>query len=109
MARIPMVTRTITTTEVSILCMNIETATAETKTITLIGAYSDDKIMLKKAKEQAETETLKLVHIVSFKDIDNLYGMTEEEFIKLAKVLPPRGTTETATEETIETAETMEK
>jgi hypothetical protein len=90
MARITMVTRTITTTEVEVLCMNIETVQVETKTVTLLGAYSSDDIMLKKVKEQLESETLKPVHIQSTKEIETLYGMTEADFINIAKALPPR-------------------
>jgi hypothetical protein len=106
MARVAMVTRTIVTTEVDVLCMNVETVAVETKTVTLLGAYSDETAMLKKVKEQIETDTLKPVHITAVRDIETLYGMTEAEFVNLAKALPPRkGTTETADEEIIETQE----
>jgi hypothetical protein len=110
MARVSMVTRTIVTTEVEVLCMNIETLQVEPHTVTLLGGESDDLTMLKGVKSQIESETLKPVHITSSKEVETLYGMTEAEFISVAKVLPPRGTTasaEVATEEvTIEEVET---
>lgn len=102
MARIPMVTRTITATKVNALCINIETAEPFNKTLILSGTYKDKKGMLKAAtsvieKEMFEVEgqlcendRVKVVHIVESEEIETLYGMTEQEFIQLAKVLPPR-------------------
>jgi hypothetical protein len=112
MARIAMVTRTIVTTEVTVMCMNLkplvtpateatETSPAteavysdvpaiETATVILTGMISDEKTMMKSIKEQLETETFKPVHITSAHENETLYGITEEDFIKLAKVLPPR-------------------
>jgi hypothetical protein len=90
MARVAMVTRTIITAEVQVLCMNVETVAVETQTVTLLGGIASDDIMLKKIKEQIESETIKPVHIQSAKEIETLYGMTEAEFVQLAKALPPR-------------------
>ena len=45
---------------------------------------------MKKVRPLLETETLKAVHIVDKEEIETLYGMTEQEFIQYAKVLPPR-------------------
>lgn len=89
MARTPQVTRTILTTEVTVLCMNIETALPETHTITLTGNISEKRLM-QIVKSQLETEALKAVHIQSLDEEENLYGMAETEFIKLAEKLPPR-------------------
>ena len=36
------------------------------------------------------SDTDKAVHIVDSEEIETLYGMTEQEFIEKAKVLPPR-------------------
>jgi hypothetical protein len=90
MARVSMVTRTVYTTEVQVMCMNIEKVAVETITVTLLGGISDDATILKKVKEKIETETLKPVHIQSAKEIESLYGMTEEDFVKIASILPPR-------------------
>lgn len=97
MARVAMVTRTITTAEVEVLCMNVESVAVETKTFTLLGGVSTEDLMLKAIKSKHETDTLKPVHIQKMTEIETLYGMTEEDFIKVAKVLPPRGTTLTDT------------
>lgn len=90
MARIPMVTRTITTTKAIVMCLDIESGEPCNKSLVVPRTYRDDEALLKKVKEVLETETLKPVHIVGKKEIETLYGMTEQEFIEHAKVLPPR-------------------
>ena len=90
MARVPMVTRTITVTEITALCLNIETAEPFSKTVTLSGTFKDEKAMMKAAEKVINSDTEKTVHIVYSEEIETLYGMTEQEFIENAKVLPPR-------------------
>lgn len=116
MARIPMVTRTITATKVNALCINIDTAEPFNKTLIISGTYKDEKAMLKAATSVIENEMLeeytlaenetvedmlnkngrvKVVHIVESEEIETLYGMTEQEFIQKAQVLPARVKKET--------------
>lgn len=90
MAREPMVTRTITATKIVALCLNIETAEPFNKEVTISGTFKDEKSMMKAAEKLLNTETEKAVHIVSSEEIETLYGMTEQEFIQKARVLPPR-------------------
>ena len=90
MAREPMVTRTITATKITALCLNIETAEPFNKEVTISGTFKDEKSMMKAAEKLLNTETEKAVHIVSSEEIETLYGMTEQEFIQKAKVLQPR-------------------
>lgn len=90
MARVPMVTRTITTTKVNVMCLDIETGEPCNKITVVPRTYNDDKTLLKKVKEVLETETLKPVHVVDKEEIETLYGMTEQEFIEHAEVQPPR-------------------
>ena len=90
MARVPMVTRTITATKIIALCLNIETAEPFNKEVTISGTFKDEKSMMKAAEKLLNTETEKAVHIVSSEEIETLYGMTEQEFIQKAQVLPPR-------------------
>lgn len=94
MARIPMVTRTIITTKATILALDTVTAEAQNLTVTVPRTYKDDSALLKAVKAQAETDTLKMVSIVDKEEIETLYGMTEQEFINHAKVLPARATKE---------------
>lgn len=90
MARIPMVTRTIITTKATVLALDTVTAEAQNLTVTVPRTYKDDTALLKAVKAQAETDTLKMVSIVDKEEIETLYGMTEQEFITHAKVLPAR-------------------
>lgn len=93
MARKPMVTRTFTTTNAKVLALNTETETPETVEVTLSRKYDTDKDVLKNAKSVAETDILKLVKVISYDHKETLYGMTEEDFLKNAEVLPERNAT----------------
>ena len=88
MARERMVTRTITTTEVKALCINIETTEVSTKSFTFTTLVKDEKTMINNAQSQCDD----IIKVVAIKEVVNeiLYGMTEMDFIKYAKVLPPR-------------------
>lgn len=90
MARVPMVTRTIVATKITALCLNIETGEPFNETVTVSGTFKDERSMLKAAEKLINTETERAVHIVFSEEIETLYGMTEQEFIEKAKVLPPR-------------------
>lgn len=95
MARERMVTRTITTTTVGVLVVNVNTSEVQTKHFVLGQLTNkDEKAMLKNAQKQMDNETEKGLWVcVSIKDVkeeETLYAMTEQDFIKYAKVLPPR-------------------
>lgn len=92
--RKPMVTRTITTTEVELLCVDIEKSETFVKTVTLPRTYKDEKAILKRITEGGTMDNVKPVHVISTTTHETLYGMTEDEFINSAKVLPPRGSSE---------------
>lgn len=104
MARKPMVTRTITTTKVNVLCMDIQKAEPFNKVVTLPRTYKDVKTLMKKVQEVVETDTVIPVHVVDKEEVETLYGMTEQEFIQKAVVLDP----ETRRPETEEAEETEE-
>lgn len=89
MARKPMVTRTIITTKVIVLCLDVNSAEPFNETVTLPRTYKDDKKLLKSVEEVVNTDTVKAVHIVDKKEIETLYGMTEQDFINNAKILDP--------------------
>ena len=91
MARIPMVTRTITTTKANVLCLDIEKGEPFNKVVVLPRTYKDDKSLMKMVSKVIDNEQQKAVHIVDKEEVETLYGMTEQEFIQLAKQLPPRG------------------
>lgn len=89
MARKPMVTRTIVTTKVNVLCLDINSAEPFNKVVTLPRTYKDDKKLLKKVEEVVNTDVVKAVHIVDKEEVETLYGMTEQDFITNATILDP--------------------
>ena len=90
MARLPMVTRTIVTTEANVMCIDVQVGEPFNKVVTVPRTFKDDEALLKKVKPLIENERVKAVHIVDKKEIETLYGMTEQKFIENAEVLPPR-------------------
>ena len=90
MARTPMVTRTIKTTEVNVMCLDVEKGETINKDITLSRTFKDDEKLLKEVKKIVETDSIKAVHVVDKREVKTLYGMSEQEFIEHATVLPLR-------------------
>ena len=90
MARAPQVTRTIQTTHCNVLCMDIENREPCNKDVVLPRTYKDEKSLLKAVKKVVETDTLKPVQVVSSMVQETLYGMSEQDFIAHATILPPR-------------------
>ena len=50
--------------------------------------------MLKAVEKVINSESVKAVHIVDSVVEETLYGMSEQKFIELATVLPPRKSTD---------------
>lgn len=84
MARKRVVSRTITTTEVTAMVCNIATATVESKVYTLSQKLSGDEA-LKVAQKSYDTDTEKIVSIVNLTHKEQLYAMPELDFLKYAK------------------------
>lgn len=94
MARVRLVTRTVTITTVVTMTLNIDTSEVGTAIYEMNGEYPDMEECLKLIKKYNDTDTIKNVVIKSMSKSDVLYGMPESEFIKYAKELPPRSNTE---------------
>lgn len=90
MARTPMVTRTIQTTKANVLCLNIVEGEPFNKVVTLPRTYKDENAMLKVISKMVDNDEAKAVHVVDYYVEETLYGMTEQRFIELAQVMPPR-------------------
>ena len=99
MARIPMVTRTITTTKCNVLCLDVTNSEPFNKEVVLPRTYKDDKKLLKEVEKLVNTEDVKAVHIVKKEEIETLYGMLEQDFITNATVLDPTTRKQLETEE----------
>lgn len=90
MAKTPMITRTIQTTKVNVLCMDIKQGEPFNTTVTLPRTYKDNAAMLKAAAAVIDNEDTKAVHIVASEVKETLYGMKETDFIANADILPTR-------------------
>ena len=90
MAREPQITRTIQTTTVNLLCVNTIDGQTFHMNLTLPRTYKDDKHILKVAEKFINDENIKAVHVASAEVNKTLYGMSEAEFITVAKILPAR-------------------
>lgn len=89
------ITRTFKTTRVSVLCLNIDTAEAETVNITLPSVYdSEDKAMKAVVAVMEKSSDyplcLKPVSISYSEVVEELYGMDASVFLAHAEKLPPR-------------------
>lgn len=99
MARVRMVTRTINVTVVEAMCVDTTSAEVSVKSLELTGeTFTEDKA-LKELKKQYETDTLKVVAIQSMNVHEEMYGLKEIDFLKVATKLDP------ATRKALETKE----
>lgn len=87
-----MVTRTIKSTNVVAMVADILSGSIVNKEYTLAGTFEDEKSLNKALAKVANTETETAVKVIETSVQETLYGMPEQEFIRSAKVLPPRGT-----------------
>lgn len=87
MARKRMVTRTITFTTVKATVYDIARDEIKTDEYKLSGEVSSDVALKIITKEHEELRPLKVTEVTVHEE---LYGMSEEEFIKLADILPAR-------------------
>ena len=83
--RTPMVTRTITSTELVALVVDLTEGTTKVQNYTLPREYKDTKEILKYCQKHIDNDNVKVVKVLETKVNNQLYGMTEQEFINLAK------------------------
>lgn len=101
MARVRMVTRSVSITNCEVMCLTISTAAVSTDTLKISGTFDSKEEALKVVKKQYETADYKPTAIINMQESEILYGMPEEKFIELAQILPPRKVyTKEAEEET---------
>lgn len=87
MARTRMITRTINVTVVEAMCVDTENALVTVKRLELTGeTFTEDKA-LKELKKEYETDTLKVVAIQKMEVHEEMYGLKEIDFLKVAQKL----------------------
>lgn len=88
MARKPIVSRTIKTTNVHCLFYNIETGSTFEGDIVLPRTYKTEKDILKYIEKNTPLqENVRLVHVKAWDVEQKLRSMTEEDFIKYSTVV----------------------
>ena len=85
-----MVTRTIVSTEVNALCLNLITAEPYNEVFALAGTYKDNAKIKRIIEKSFNNDEHVIAHIVSVVPKETLYGMTEQKFMENADILPPR-------------------
>ena len=111
MARKRMITRTIKVTEVTVLGLSSESESARSVYYTIPGVFTkvingkvdyDYDKLLKVVKKRYDSEEFTNVKVVGAKQYAKLYGIPEEEFIRVAKELYPSSFSEIALADTTE-------
>ena len=90
MAREKMITRTIVETTARIMCLDVKSAEVSINDYKIGGEWSNENSLLEKLQSIYNYDTFKLVHIESVTKEEVLLGMSVEDFMRHAKVLPPR-------------------
>lgn len=86
MAKESYVTRTITTTLASILCLDVDSGEACNRNVVLPRTYKKDSDIIKAAvKVLADEPNVHPVHVVDCEVCETLYGMPESKFIANAE------------------------
>ena len=82
MAKVPMVTRTIKTTRAIVLCLDIDSGEPCNRAFTLPREQKNEKQILKAITPMLKDEpNIKPVHVVETIINEQLYGMTETDFL----------------------------
>ena len=89
MARTRMITRTINVTTIEAMCVDISTAEVSIKELELTGETYTQEKALKVLKNEYETDTFKVVAIQKMEVHEEMYGLKEIEFLKVAQKLDP--------------------
>lgn len=82
-----MIARTIKTTEVDVLALDLITAEPCNIHFTLAGAFKKESDILKACVKLHHNDAVKLVHVVNVDEVENLYGIPEEVFIANATII----------------------
>lgn len=82
-----MVTRTVTFNQVNVMTVNTATATVENKGICIIGEYPEKELEKMVKLEVEKMDNCKFVAINKVLKEEQIYGMTEDEFVHYANII----------------------
>ena len=88
--RTPMVTRTVSFIRCEIMALDTVNGTVQTVTVDYTGLQKQDDRILKDIKKTWLNDNVALVKITSKEEIEQLYGMREEDFIRYATPMESR-------------------
>lgn len=87
MARERMVTRTIKSTHATLKVVDLTAESIETISYEFAGTFKDDKALEKHIEKKNLLPSYKVLSIVSRDEVETYYGMPEQQFMELARVL----------------------
>lgn len=87
MSRVRMVTRTVTITVGTALVLDMDTNQTRNSDFTLTGHFKDDEAINKVLQKDVHGN-VRVIAVLSYHERQERYGMTEENFIANATVLP---------------------
>lgn len=90
MPKKPMVTRTLTVINADVLCLNKQTGETYHRITQIPNSYRKERDILKEAEKILDSESCKVLYIFDTQATCNIYGMSEQEFIKHAKIIENR-------------------
>lgn len=85
MARIPMVTRTVKATHATVMAVDLVKGEVFNDVAVCPRTYKNDADVMKFLSKEWDNAERKAVQVISTEVVETLMGMTELEFIKLAK------------------------
>lgn len=90
MPKKPMVTRTLTVINADVLCLNKQTGETYHRITQIPNSYRKERDILKEASKILDSESCKVLYIFDIQTTSNIYGMSDQEFIKHAKIIENR-------------------
>lgn len=87
MARKPVVSRTLTTTVVQALCLDIASQTVEEVQYRLPRAFKNENVILKKLKKLYDTDDFRVEHVLRYYEEKHRYVMQELDFMNQSTII----------------------
>ena len=90
MPRKPQVTRTVTVTEADVLCLDLIEQKPFHKTVLLAGSIPSEPLLMKRIRQAVDSAVTKAVNCTKSRTYEQIYAMTEQEFLVSAKPIENR-------------------
>lgn len=94
-----LITRTITTTTATVMCLDVLSAEVKVENFTLTGRYENNPDFIADLREKYDTDSLKLVSVQAVRTETHLRGMTEHDFYLYSEIVEKKKAESADTEE----------